>query len=523
MSENPRRMDDDKRRLLILLCLSLPAFMINLDSNIVAVSLSSISNSLKADFTDIEWVVSAYTLAFASSVMPAGALGDRFGRKRMLLIGLAIFTISSFLCGAASSVAQLIIARALQGVSGAVFVSSALATLSHRFQGTHRARAFAFYGTIIGIAISMGPLIGGFFTQHVGWEWAFYINLPIGAVTLALTISLVDESRDPDACKVDILGTVTFSGCLFLLTLALITGNHHGWSSSKVISESTGSLVLLALFIWAEVKQKRPMLDLRFFRKPTYIGANVASLAFAASLLTMLTYLPIYFQRALNFSPQMAGVLMLPIAIPLFVVPRLNARFLTRHFSGRTLLTTGLSTIGLGLVCLGLVATHFSYSSMLTGMLIAGLGAGLLNGETVKVSMSVIPPDRAGMASGVSGTLRFSGLVLGFAALGAILYHRVEALLSANLPLIDLNNLALLTRRVAAGDLLDASLSADAASLHLLALKSFGEGFEAVFFSAAFIAFSAALCAWVCVRVQDTSPSVNQVKATVTLETTRKP
>lgn len=505
---------DGLQRFLILLCVSIPSFMINLDSNIVAVSLSSIAHSLHADFADIEWVISAYTLTFASFVMPAGALADRYGRKRMLVIGLLVFGIASFICGAATGVGMLNGARALQGIGAAILLSSALATLSHTFRGPHRARAFAFWGSVIGIATSLGPVVGGFITQHFGWEWAFYINVPIGAAMIALTLYAVDESKDPNARKVDVMGSATLSSSLFLVTLALITGNHEGWDSHRVLTEFACSAALFALFLLVESKQQRPMLDLSFFRRPTYIGANISGLAFAAGLLTMFTYLPIYFQSGLGFNPQTAGLLMLPMAVPLFVVPRIVAAHLTHRFSGRGLLTTGLATIGVGLTWLGIACPQFDYPSMVGGLLIAGIGAGILNGETAKVSMSVIPPERAGMASGISGTVRFSGIVVGFAALGAILFHTVSQSLEAGLAAGSSADALNLTRSIAAGDLSGgAHALASNTDLHQLALHSFGSGYQAILFVAAGITLTASVLAWLLVRSADTAPTPRHVKA----------
>src|ERR1700761_4047088 len=180
------------KRFLILLCVSIPSFMINLDANIVSVSLPSIAQSLHADFSAIEWVISAYTLTFASLVMPSGALADRYGRKRMLILGLCVFTLASLACGAASSVAMLNGARAIQGIGAAMQLSAALATLSHSFRGPARAKAFAFWGSVVGVAISLGPVAGGFITQVFGWQWAFYMNVPVGALMIALTVCVVD-------------------------------------------------------------------------------------------------------------------------------------------------------------------------------------------------------------------------------------------------------------------------------------------------------------------------------------------
>jgi EmrB/QacA subfamily drug resistance transporter len=482
-------------KLLVLLCVSVPSFMINLDANIVAVSLPSIARSLKADFAAIEWVISAYTLTFASLVLPAGMLADRYGRKTVLLAGLALFTAASFVCGAAPDVRVLNSARALQGAGAALLLSAALATLSHEFRGPERARAFAFWGSVIGVAITLGPVAGGLITETLGWEWAFYINIPVGLVMIGMTLHAVTDSKDPDATGVDVPGFLSFAGALFLLTLALISGNHAGWGSPTVLAELSAAALLFGAFLAIETWQAHPMLDLRFFRRPTYIGANVASLAFAAALLTMLTYLPLYFQGGLGFAPQKAGLLMLPMAVPLFLVPRLVARHLTQRLSGRALLSLGLVLVGIGLLCLALVAPELRYSSMLLGMLIAGTGAGILNGETAKVSMTVIPPERAGMGAGVGGTVRFAGIVVGFAGLGAVLFERVTATLGALLPGVPDSARFAIAQRVMAGD-----VRGD------IARVSFGAGYRAVFLAAAALAAVSALASWLLVRAADTLP-----------------
>ncbi|WP_158812134.1 MFS transporter [Beijerinckia sp. L45] len=481
--------------------------MINLDSNIVAVSLPSIARSLKADFAGIEWVISAYTLTFASLVLPAGALADRYGRKRMLVIGLGIFTFASVVCGAAPNVGVLNAARAVQGVGAAIQLSAALATLSHVFRGPARARAFAFWGSVIGIAISLGPIAGGVITQVAGWEWAFYVNVPVGAVMIAMTLYAVEESCDPDAKRMDILGFITFSAALSLITLALISGNRHGWTSGDVLLEAGSSVMLFAGFLAAESMQERPMLDLALFRRRTYLGANIAALAFAMALLTMLTYLPIYFQSGLGYGPQAAGLLMLPMAVPLFLVPRIVAAALTHRLSGRALLTMGLGLVALGLLWMAFEANRFDYRAMLGGMLIAGTGAGILNGETAKVGMTVVTPERAGMASGVAGTVRFSGIVIGFAALGAILFSRVSA--SVFGALRDAPQVARLSlvRRVMAGDLTGAYDGvAPNAVLHDLASRSFGAGYQAILLVASAIAAIAAILSWLLVGSAETAP-----------------
>ncbi len=217
------------RRFRVLLCASGMCFMIMLDSNIVAVSLPSIARDLGATISDIEWAVSAYVLTFAALLMPSGTLADRLGRRRIALVGLSVFTLSSLLCGLAPGALILNIARAVQGIGAALQLSTALAILSYEFRGPDRARAFGFWGTVIGVAVALGPLVGGIITSSFGWRWAFLVNVPIGAMLVALAVSVVEESRDPDAVRLDLVGMVLFGGGLFCLVWALIDGNKAGW------------------------------------------------------------------------------------------------------------------------------------------------------------------------------------------------------------------------------------------------------------------------------------------------------
>jgi EmrB/QacA subfamily drug resistance transporter len=492
---------------LLLLCVSIPSFMINLDANIVAVSLASIAQSLHADFASIEWVISAYTLAFATLLMPAGALADRFGRKRMLLIGLTIFTIASGFCGAAPNTAILNLARAAQGIGAALQLSASLAILSHGFHGKARAKAFAFWGSVIGVGITLGPVAGGFITEILGWQWAFYINLPIGVLMIALVWKTVAESRDPKAEKIDMAGVATFSLFLGLLTLALITGNRDGWTSRIIITELAVALASFIAFLIVELVQERPMVDLSYFRRSTFVGASIAGVAYAAAFLTMLTYLPFFFQSGLAKSPLQAGLLMLPLALPIFVVPRIMAMHLEHRFSGRALVTVGLGLVSLGLFFTAFQLHAFSYWSLLCSMLIASTGAGILNGQVAKVSMSVIPPERAGMASGISATMRFSGIVIGFATLGAILFDRIGTNVNSALDGVLTSEKLEITRSIANGSMAaaEALVAAQGGDVALVR-NSLGYGYNGVFMAGALLALVAMILSWLLIRSHDTAP-----------------
>jgi EmrB/QacA subfamily drug resistance transporter len=505
--DEPKSQPSGLHAALVLICVSAPSFMLQLDSNIVAVSLPSITESLGATFAGIEWVITAYTLSFASLLLPAGALADRFGRKRVLIGGLSLFTLASFFCGAAPSLDVLIAARAVQGAGAALQLSAALATLASTFKGDTRARAFAFWGSVVGIAITLGPIVGGLITQTFGWQWAFYINLPIGAASIALILAVIEESRDPGAVRFDVPGVLTFSAFLFLTTLGLISGNHDGWTSPHILIEGVGAVIFFLLFIVVERLQARPMVDFSFFRRPTYLGANIAQFSFAAGLLTMLTFMPIYFQHALGLSPRSAGLLMLPMALPLFIVPRIVTAQLSHRLTGRTLLTLGLMLVSAGLAFLALVASTLDYRLMLAGMLATGVGAGLLNGETTKVGMTVIPAERAGMASGISGTMRFTGIVIGFSALGVVLFSRIATAITAALPSIAESDRLGFIRDIASGNLSGAGTVVPySGELHTLALKSFADGYAALFATSAGFCLVAAVVTWLLVRDADTAP-----------------
>ncbi|BAN26435.1 MFS transporter [Caballeronia insecticola] len=495
------------KRLLLLLCVSVPSFMINLDANIVAVSLQPIARSLHADFVSIEWVISAYTLAFASLLMPAGALADRFGRKRILVLGLAIFTVASLLCGAATTAVTLNVGRAIQGIGAALLLSAALAVLSHNFHGKERAKAFAFWGSVIGIAIMLGPVAGGLITEYLGWRWAFYVNLPIGAVMIALTLFVVTESKDPAASRIDLWGVLLFSGFLGLLTWSLILGNREGWSNPWILARGGVAVLLLLAFLVVERREARPMVDLSYFTKRTFLGANVAGVAYPVTFLTMLTYLPFFFQSALRQTPLVAGMMMLPLAVPLFLMPRIVSSYLDHRLSGRALLTLGLVLIAVGVGLTSVAVGQLSYRAVLIPMIIASLGGGILNGQVPKVSMAVIPVERAGMASGMAGTVRFSGLVLGFAALGTVLFTGVAGDVALHFPWASSQDQAQITRFIANGNFESAANVVSSARTETASLvASLAQGYRALLSVAAFVALIAAALTWWLTDAEETAP-----------------
>ena len=494
------------RKLRMLLCCAGAPFLIMLDTNIVAVSLPSIARDLQGGFADVEWVVSAYILPFAALLMPAGALADRLGRRRMLILGLSIFTFASFLCGAAPNLLTLNGARALQAVGAALQLTSSLAVVAQGFEANERARVYAIWGTVMGMAPPLGPILGGLVTSYLGWRWAFYINLPLGAGLIALAVTSVGESRDPKAGGLDYPGIVLFGGGLFSVVWALIDANRVGWESAPTIIRLVIGAVLLVGFVFAERKHRRPMIDLTIFRDPTVVGAAVAMLGYAASAQVMMTILPLYLQDAFVLSPAIAGLAMIPFALPLLIGPSVGGK-LAATMSSRAILSLGLGLVAIGnAVAATAVLADLAYWTAAIGMFITGSGAGLLNSETAKAQVSSVPPERAGMASGLASTTRFIGIIAGVAMLGAVLAAVAEARLRklgttlAPDQGIDWHELS---QRIVGGDaqgalaaLSDPIQKALGGAVH----ASVAAGFGAALFVAAVVAVVSSLASWQLIR-----------------------
>src|ERR1700690_3428623 len=259
-----------ERKWWTLIAVSVAIFMLLLDITVVNVALPDIQRSLHSSFSDLQWVVNAYSLTLAAFLLTAGSVADQIGRKRECVAGLVVFTAASAVCGLSSSPLMLNLARAVQGTGGAMMLEISLAQIAQAFHGKERGTAFGVFGAVTGAAVAVGPLVGGIITSGIGWEWIFFVNLPIGVMAVILTLTQVAESRDPNATGVDWLGLLTFSSSLFLLIFALVRGNDKGWGSTQIVGFLAASLVLLVLFVIVERVQVRPMLDLALFRRPAF-------------------------------------------------------------------------------------------------------------------------------------------------------------------------------------------------------------------------------------------------------------
>ena len=495
----------------ILLTSSLVSSLIMLDSNIVAVSLPAIGRAIGASFTDIQWVISAYVLTYASLLLASGNYADLYGRRKAMVIGLLVFGLASVGCGLATTPTLLNVARGIQGVGGALLLTASLAIISDAFKGTERTRAYAFWGASLGIALAAGPILGGTITNFFGWRWVFFVNLPACAGLIIATLKIIAESRDPDAKQLDLPGILTFSSGLGLTIWALIDGNDVGWTSPDILLRLVAAAVLFIAFVRLELRQTRPMVDFTLFRRSTFLGSVLAMIGYGASAQVMVFFLPLFLQNAYGFEPLIAGLAMIPFALPMVLAPRVT-RQLSKQFSGRMLLTAGLAITGIGNLLFWITArSGLSYPIFAVSMLVAGGGAGLLNGTTVKVLGSAVPPDRAGMASGLASTTRFIGILLAVAGLGAVLADTVrrsfvKAAVAAGLS-SEVSETA--AKRVASSELaglLRTIPDSLRAHLHDVGLMAFADGFSAAALLAAAIAAIACILTFAFVRSNDTAP-----------------
>jgi EmrB/QacA subfamily drug resistance transporter len=417
-----------------LLTVSVGTFMLLLDITVVNTALPSIQKDLSASFTDVQWVIDAYTLSLAAIVLTAGSLADRLGRRAVFAVGLGIFSAASLAAGLAPDATFLNIARAIQGIGGAAMFAVSLALVAQEFAaGRERATAMGVYGATIGMSVAIGPLVGGAITTGLGWRWVFFLNVPVGVAALALTFAQVRESRDPNATRVDWLGLVSFSSALLMLVLALLRGNDNGWGSPLIVGLLAGAGLMLAAFAAIEQRVPEPMLPLHLFRRGAFTGVQLAAAAVSASLFALFLYLTLYLQNYLGYSPLQAGLRYLPITIVPFLVAPLAVAMMGR-LPARAIMAIGLAGVGGGLLLMSDINAHSSWTALLPGFIVAGVGVGLLNPVIADVAVSVVSKDRSGMAAGINDTFRQVAIAVGVAAWGAIFLARGADKISSLVP-----------------------------------------------------------------------------------------
>jgi len=398
---------------------SVAVFMVSLDNLVVTTALPVIKNDLGASLQGLEWTVNAYTLTFAVLLLTGAALGDRFGRKRMFLVGLAIFTLGSAAAALAPSIGWLIAARALQGVGGAIVTPLTLTILSGAVPPARRGLALGIWGGVSGLAVALGPVVGGAVVEGLSWQWIFWLNVPIGVVLLPIAWRRLSESKGANRA-LDLPGLGLASVGLLGVVWGLVRGNEHGWTSLGVAGPIAAGVVLLGAFVWWELRTPEPMVPMRFFRKRAFSAANVTSLLMSFGMFGAIFLLAQYFQVVQGYSPLQAGLRTLPwTAMPIFVAP--VAGILSDRIGARPLLVAGMALMAAGLAWIAVVTTPtVAYGRLVPAFVMAGVGMSLYFAPVANLVLSTVRRNEEGKASGVNNTVREVGGVFGVAVLASV-------------------------------------------------------------------------------------------------------
>jgi EmrB/QacA subfamily drug resistance transporter len=405
---------------LTILVACLATAMLMLDISVINTALSKIAHGLDTGLDGLQWVVDAYTIPLAATVLTAGAIADRFGRRKLFMLGLTVFTLSSALCGAAGGIEMLVGSRAVQGLGASLMFATALALISQVTpQPADRVKALAAYGAAIGASFALGPFIGGALTDIFGWRAIFLVNVPIGAAVLWITYRAVAEGKDPTPRRIDLPGQLTLIGGLFLLVLALLRGNADGWGSTGIVAALVGAVALLVAFVVVEERSREPMLPLRLMRRPQFAGAQIAVFAIASSFFAVFLYLTLYLQTVLGMSPIQTGLVYLPGTFLVFVVSGLTAQLGENHSPAR-IASLGLVLVSAGLALMLLAGVESSWTALLPGLLVTSVGTGLFNPTGSALALQALPHEQSGLAAGANDTFRQTGVAVGIAALGTL-------------------------------------------------------------------------------------------------------
>ncbi len=453
---------DRGKKLATLAVTCIGLFMVLLDMTIVNVALPTIQSDLKASLSDLQWVVDAYTLPFAVLLLTAGTLGDRYGRKRVFLVGLVGFTLGSALCGFAPNLGWLIVGRVLQGAGGAALSPGSLSLLASAFpDNRERTQAIGIWAGISGLALAAGPLIGGSLIQVSSWPAIFFVNLPIGAIALFFGWRILAESRNPEARRVDVPGQVLAIGGLAALTYALIEGQSQGWTSPLILSLLAGAAALLIAFLVVEARVREPLLPLQLFKSAVFSTANAAAILLGFALVGTVFFMSQYFQGVQGYSALGSGVRTLPTTVGTFIAAPLAGQLAAR-LSPRVPITLGGLLAGIALLLFTGVDPTSNYASIWWKLGMFGIGIGLMISPLTAAVLSATPPNRAGLGSSMVNTSRQIGSVFGIALLGALVEHQFSTNLLSSLTSLGLP--ASISQKIA--DTI-ASAGAEAGSVHL--------------------------------------------------------
>ncbi len=402
---------------LVVVCAA--TFMLLLDITIVIVALPTIQSELHASFSEVQWVIDAYALTLASVLLTAGSLADRYGRRLLFTIGLVVFTLGSLLCGIAQSPIMLIVSRSAQGIGGAILFATSLALLAQSFHGKERGMAFGIWGAVTGVSAGLGPVLGGVITTGISWRGIFLVNLPVGVAALVVTRWQVDESKTPHASRPDWAGFATLTAGLVSLVYGLIRAGEIAWSDTGVAICLALAVVFFVAFVAVELRADHPLFDLSLFRIPTFSGGLVAAFAMNGSLYAMFLYLVLYLQDDLGYSALATGVRLLLIS-GISIVASMFAGVFSERMPVRWLIGPGLLLVGVGLLLMTGLDGSSSWTHLIPGFIVAGVGSGIVNPPLASTAVGVVAPQRSGMASGVNTTFRQIGIATGIAVYGSL-------------------------------------------------------------------------------------------------------
>jgi EmrB/QacA subfamily drug resistance transporter len=414
------RLNDDNRKWWTLGAMCFALFMVMLDNTVVNVALPSIQDDLGASLSSLEWTVNAYTLSFAVLLVTGGRLGDIFGRRRVFLFGVVVFAVSSALIGLAPDQTALVLGRALQGTGAAFMMPGTLSIISNTFPPHERGRAIGTWAGVSALALAIGPALGGALTEYVSWRAIFFLNLPVAAGAIAVTLFAVRESRDPTVSKrVDLAGIATLTVGLTALVLALVEGNQWGWGSPEIVALLVTAVVGLAAFALVELRGTAPMVQFEFFRSKTFLGANTVAFIVSFAMLAMFFFMALYMQNILGYGALEAGIRFLPSTVVIIFAAPIAGRLADR-IGPKPLMVAGLALSAVALYMQSTLTVSSTYDDLLVPFMIMGLGMGLTMSPMSTAAMNAVSADKAGVASGILSMSRMVGGTFGVAAIGAL-------------------------------------------------------------------------------------------------------
>jgi EmrB/QacA subfamily drug resistance transporter len=412
---------DENRKWWTLAAVSFGLFMIMLDNTVVNVALPAMQRALAIGPSELEWVVVGYALTFATFMLTGGKLADLYGRRRLFIIGLAIFTGASLACGLAPNASFLIGARVVQGIGSAIMIPATLRIITATFPPRQRGMAIVIWAGTSALALAIGPLVGGLLTEKIDWSWIFYVNVPVGVVGILVARWAIDETRDTSReQRLDLPGLLTSGIGLFAVTYALIEANTYGWTSGRILALFAFALVTLALFVVLESRQRLPMLDLSLFRNPTFAGANVAMMLVALAMFGVFFFNSLFIQRVLGYSPIKTGATFLPMTV-LIVLLAPQAGRLTDRVGARWLIGGGMALLSISLLLFARLDVGSTFWDLLPGLIVGGVGMSLTMTPATAAAMGSVPVDKAGVGSAVLNSARQVGGSLGIAVMGAVI------------------------------------------------------------------------------------------------------